>query len=121
ESFALDQPFLVMATMNPIEHEGTYPLPEAQLDRFLLKAKVGYPSRQEERRILEMSLNGTFPSGSPVASPSDLAAAVQAVHDVAFEDSLKEYVVQLTHATRRPAAFRMPELQSLIAFGASPR
>jgi MoxR-like ATPase len=120
-TFALDTPFLVMATQNPIEQEGTYPLPEAQLDRFLLKVRVDYPSRQEERQILELGLNGGVPAGQPVATRDDLARASRALHEVAIDDVLKEYIVQVVYATRRPAAYRMPELQSLIAFGASPR
>lgn len=120
-TFPLDPPFLVMATQNPIEQEGTYPLPEAQLDRFLLKVRVDYPSRQEERRILEMGIDGAFPVARPVAGRDDLDVAASAIHEVAMDDSLKEYIVQIVHATRRPAGFRMPELQSLVAFGASPR
>ena len=120
-TFPLEPPFLVMATQNPIEQEGTYPLPEAQLDRFLLKVKVDYPTRQDERHILEMGLNGGAPAGRAVASRADLETAAAAVHEVVFDDSLKEYIVQIVYATRRPAAYRMPELQSLIAFGASPR
>ena len=121
ETFPLDEPFLVMATMNPIEQEGTYPLPEAQLDRFLLKVRVDYPTRPEERQILEMSLNGSLPRVRPVASREALAAARRAVSEVALDDALKDYIVQLVYATRKPAAYRMPELASLIAFGASPR
>ncbi|MBI5946873.1 MAG: MoxR family ATPase [Chloroflexi bacterium] len=121
QTFPLDEPFLVMATQNPIEQEGTYPLPEAQLDRFLLKVRVDYPSRQEERQILEMGLNGTAHRARPVASRDDVMAAREAVHEVAIDDALKEYIVQVVFATRRPAAYRLPELQSLIAFGASPR
>ena len=121
ETFPLDEPFLVMATMNPIEQEGTYPLPEAQLDRFLLKVRVDYPSRPEERQILELGLNGKMPVARAVASPEALAAARAAVNEVAIDDALKDYIVQLVYATRRPAAYRMPELASLIAFGASPR
>jgi MoxR-like ATPase len=121
QTFALDQPFLVMATQNPIEHEGTYPLPEAQLDRFLLKTRVDYPSRREERDVLELSLNGTGPKPSPRAGAADVLAARQALDEVALDDALKDYVIQLVQASRRPAAFRMPDLQSLIAFGASPR
>ena len=121
ETFPLDEPFLVMATMNPIEQEGTYPLPEAQLDRFLLKVRVDYPTRPEERQILEMSLNGSLPKVRPVASPEALAAARRAVSEVALDDALKDYIVQMVYATRKPAAYRMPELASLIAFGASPR
>jgi MoxR-like ATPase len=121
ETFPLDQPFLVMATQNPIEQEGTYPLPEAQLDRFLLKVKVDYPSRQDERQVLEMSLTGAIPLVTPVASREDLLAARTAVHEVVIDDTLKDYVVQLVQATRRPAAYRMAELAPLIAYGASPR
>ncbi|MEP6871801.1 MAG: MoxR family ATPase [Anaerolineaceae bacterium] len=121
ETFPLDEPFLVMATMNPIEQEGTYPLPEAQLDRFLLQVRVDYPTRPEERQILEMSLNGSLPKVRPVASREALAAARRAVSEVALDDALKDYIVQMVYATRKPAAYRMPELASLIAFGASPR
>ncbi|MGE0599486.1 MAG: AAA family ATPase [Dehalococcoidia bacterium] len=121
ETMPLDEPFLVMATQNPIEQEGTYPLPEAQLDRFLLKVKVDYPTRQEERQILEMGLTPSAPAVKVVAHASDLAAARAAVHEVAIDDALKDYIVQLVYATRRPAAYRLPELASLIGFGASPR
>jgi MoxR-like ATPase len=121
QTFPLMDPFLVMATQNPIEQEGTYPLPEAQLDRFLLKTRVGYPSRQEEREILEQGLNGTQPRPDAVASADDIRMAREAVREVAIDEALKDYIVQLVHATRRPAAFRVAELQSLIAFGASPR
>jgi MoxR-like ATPase len=121
ETFPLDRPFLVMATMNPIEQEGTYPLPEAQLDRFLLKVQVSYPSRPEERRILEMGLNGGVPRANPVASADDIVAARRALSEVALDDTLKDYIVQIVYASRKPAAYRLPELQSLIAYGASPR
>ncbi len=121
QTFPLDEPFLVMATQNPIEQEGTYPLPEAQLDRFLLKARVGYPSRQEERRIMEMSLDGRVPTPEAVASRDDIAAAREALQEVAMDDSLKEYIVQVVYATRQPAAYQLPSLEPLIAYGASPR
>jgi len=121
QTFPLEEPFLVMATQNPIEQEGTYPLPEAQLDRFLLKARVDYPSRLEERRILEMGLAGDVALVDVVASRDDLRKARLALQEVAIDDALKDYIVQVVYATRRPAAFRMPELQPLIGFGASPR
>ena len=121
QTFPLDEPFLVMATQNPIEQEGTYPLPEAQLDRFLLKVRVDYPSRQDERLILEMGLNGGYPTVNVVASRDSIAMARTAMQEVALDDALKDYIVQVVYATRRPGAYRMPELQSLIAFGASPR
>jgi MoxR-like ATPase len=120
-TFPLDDPFLVMATQNPIEHEGTYPLPEAQLDRFLLKVKVDYPSRHEERQILDIGLDGGSPRVSHVANRDDLAAARRAVQEVSLDEALKDYIVQLVYATRRPAAYRLPALEPLIAFGASPR
>ncbi|MCC6387280.1 MAG: AAA family ATPase [Dehalococcoidia bacterium] len=121
ETFVLDEPFLVMATMNPIEQEGTYPLPEAQLDRFLLKVKVDYPSRQEERQILDMGLAGDAPRGRAVATREHLRIAREAVSEVVIDDTLKDYIVQVVYATRRPSQYRMPHLQPLIGFGASPR
>jgi MoxR-like ATPase len=121
ETIPLEEPFLVMATQNPIEQEGTYPLPEAQLDRFLLKVKVDYPSRQEERQILEMGLSATATEVAVVANAFDLRAARKAVQEVALDDALKDYIVQLVYATRRPTAYRLPELASLISYGASPR
>ncbi len=121
ETFPLDDPFLVLATQNPIEQEGTYQLPEAQLDRFLLKARVTYPQRHEERQILEMELDGDIPEAGPVAGREDILAARHALREVRLDEALKSYIVQLVHATRRPGAYRLPELESLIAYGASPR
>ncbi len=121
QTFPLPAPFLVMATQNPIEQEGTYPLPEAQLDRFLLKVRVDYPSRAEERQILDLGLAGPASHARAVATASDVRDACDALAEVALDDALKDYVVQLVYATRRPAAYRLPELQSLIAYGASPR
>jgi len=121
ETFPLEEPFIVIATQNPIEHEGTYPLPEAELDRFLLKVKVTYPDRREERMILDLALDGMPKRLTPVATAADIAEAQAAAAGVAVDDALKEYIVNLVSATRRPAAYRMPELASLIAFGASPR
>lgn len=121
QTFPLDDPFLVIATQNPIEHEGTYPLPEAELDRFMLKVRVTYPERREERAILDLALDGRPAQLEAVASADDLVLAQNAVEEVAIDDALKEYIVNLVAATRRPAAYRLPELASLIAFGASPR
>ncbi len=121
QTFPLDEPFFVMATMNPIEQEGTYPLPEAQLDRFLLKVRVDYPSRAEERQILEIGLNGALAVPRAVAGLDDLLAARAAVHEVSLDETLKDYIVQIVQATRRPADYRMPELKALVGFGASPR
>ncbi len=122
QTFPMPDPFFVMATQNPIEQEGTYPLPEAELDRFLMKVRVDYPSRQEERKVLDLELDGDagIPI-RPVASRAELVTAREAVNQVVLDDALKDYCVQIVQATRRPAAYRLPELQTLIAFGASPR
>ncbi len=120
-TFPLDDPFLVIATQNPIEHEGTYPLPEAQLDRFLLKVRVDYPSRAEERKVLELALLPELPPVAIVASRQAILDARAAVHEVVIDDAIKDYITQLVAATRRPTAYRLPELQPLVAFGASPR
>jgi MoxR-like ATPase len=121
QTFPLPQPFMVLATQNPIESEGTYPLPEAQLDRFMLKAVVGYPTRQEERQILERYENGETPAIEPVVDLDELMAARDAVKDVHLTDGLRDYVVHLVLATRDPRVYRMESLAPLIAFGASPR
>ncbi|MFL2635644.1 MAG: AAA family ATPase [Tepidiformaceae bacterium] len=125
ETFFLPDPFLVIATQNPLDHEGTYPLPEAQLDRFLLKVQVNYPSRQAEKKILEQHLEPTTVDeavGNKVTvSMEDLVKARAAVLEVSMDDSLKGYIIQVVQATRYPAENRLPELKDLIAFGASPR
>ena len=122
QTFPMPDPFLVMATQNPIEQEGTYPLPEAQLDRFLLKVRVDYPSRQEERQVLDLGLAGDAPPPvRPTVTRVELLTAREALARVALDDALKDYCVQIVQATRRPAAYRLPELRTLIAYGASPR
>lgn len=125
ETFFLPDPFLVIATQNPLDHEGTYPLPEAQLDRFLLKVQVNYPNRQAEKKILEQHLEPTTVDeavGNKVTvSMEDLVKARAAVLEVSMDDSLKGYIIQVVQATRYPAENRLPELKDLIAFGASPR
>ena len=121
ESHRLPQPFFVLATQNPIEHEGTYPLPEAQLDRFMLNVLVGYPEREEERTILARSLDGEEPTIEAVADASELARLARAAAMVEVNERLREYVVRLMEATREPARYRLPELTPLIEFGASPR
>jgi MoxR-like ATPase len=120
-TFPLPQPFMVLATQNPIESEGTYPLPEAQLDRFMLKAIVGYPTRQEERQILERFENGVAPSVTQVVSVEALLAARSAVQQVHLNEPLRDYLVHLIFATRDPKSYRLDTLAPLIAFGASPR
>jgi MoxR-like ATPase len=121
ETFALPQPFMVLATQNPIESEGTYPLPEAQLDRFMLKALVSYPTLQEERQILERYENGHLPEVQRVVSVEGLLAARTAAQNVYLDDRLRDYVVHLIVATREPRNYRLDGLAPLIAFGASPR
>jgi len=122
ETRPLPTPFLVLATQNPIEHEGTYPLPEAQVDRFMLKVVVDYPSRDDERRIIErMATTGHKPSARAVASPEQLLQ-VRALLDAVYVDpKVRDYVVDLVFATRRPAEAGLGDLQSMILYGASPR
>jgi MoxR-like ATPase len=121
QTFALDEPFLVMATQNPIEQEGTYPLPEAQVDRFMLKVKIGYPSREEEKEIMRRFAGGEEISVDAVTDP---AAILQARRDIAqlyMDDKIGDYIVDLVHASRQPAEYKLPELVPLIEYGASPR
>jgi len=120
-TFPLEEPFMVLATQNPIEHEGTYPLPEAQLDRFMLKAVVTYPSRQEERKILERFVAKPPAEVDAVVTTGDILAARQAVQAVHVEDELKDYILHLVFATREPRSYRLDGLSGLIAYGASPR
>lgn len=121
ESYALAEPFLVLATQNPIEQEGTYPLPEAQVDRFMLKLKVTYPSKQEERRILDR-MASTRPNTDvqPVVQPEDIMQARMVVDEVYVDDKIKDYVVDIVQATRSPGEYRL-DLAHLIEYGASPR
>jgi len=120
QTFPLPEPFLVLATQNPIEQEGTYPLPEAQVDRFLLKLRVGYPDRDDERLILDRMGRGAVPAASAVMSPADVAAFRQAAEAVYVDEKIKDYILDLVFATRDPRAFGL-DLAPLLAFGASPR
>ena len=120
QSHLLEEPFLVMATQNPIEQEGTYPLPEAQSDRFMLKVKVGYPERNDEKEILKRAGLASLPSLQPQASRADLLEAREALGGVYVDDKIQEYVLDLVSATRRPRDFGL-SLDGLIEFGASPR
>ena len=122
ETFRFDEPFLVLATQNPIEQEGTYPLPEAQIDRFMLKVVVGYPSKDDERKIVDRMASGQpEPTISKVATPAQLIAARKAVDQIFIDDKVKNYVVDLVHATRDPKAAGIPDLDGMIEMGASPR
>ncbi|MFH1570620.1 MAG: AAA family ATPase [Gemmatimonadota bacterium] len=120
-TYPLEDPFLVMATQNPIEQEGTYPLPEAQIDRFMLKVKVGYPTRQDERGILDRMLEEAPIPVEAVVGIEDVRRLRDAVRLVYMDEKIKEYVVELVHATRQPAAAGLPDLEDLIEYGASPR
>ena len=121
QSFQLPELFLVLATQNPIEQEGTYPLPEAQIDRFMLKVIVGYPTMEEERRILDaFDLTDSETSVMPVASPEDILNARKVVNTIYMDDKIKDYIVSLVYATRDPESFQL-DLQDYIETGASPR
>lgn len=121
QSLPLPDPFLVLATQNPIEQEGTYPLPEAQLDRFMLKIVVHYPERTEEREVLSRALEGDQPQARAVVGTADIARLRDAVRAVDVNERLREYVIRLVEATRDPARYQMADLAPLIEFGASPR
>jgi MoxR-like ATPase len=121
ETHPLPDPFLVLATQNPIEQEGTYPLPEAQVDRFMLKLRIGYPSREEERQILDrMATSAPLRAPAPVVTTDDIVAARGLVDQVYVDDKIKDYIVSLVFATREPKAFDL-DLGPLIEYGASPR
>ncbi len=121
QTFALPEPFLVMATQNPIEQEGTYPLPEAQVDRFMLKVVVDYPTREEEKLIVRMNNGGTFPKVSPVVTPEDIVRARSVVREVYMDEKIERYIVDIVYATRTPGEYGLGSLKDLISFGASPR
>ena len=120
-TFSLPEPFIVLATQNPIEQEGTYPLPEAQVDRFMLKVKVGYPSRAEELQIMDRVAGQTLPTLAPVISPAQLEAAQQVVREIYIDPKVKEYIVSIVVATRDAAAAGLKEMTGYIEYGASPR
>lgn len=120
-TYPLPEPFLVMATQNPIEQEGTYPLPEAQVDRFMLKVMVDYPSRDEERLIVRMNNSGDFPQPSKVVGPQDIIKAREVVREVYMDEKIERYIVDIVYATRRPEDYGLSELKGLISYGASPR
>ncbi|HZI99153.1 MAG TPA: AAA family ATPase, partial [Gemmatimonadaceae bacterium] len=121
QTFRLEEPFLVLATQNPIEQEGTYPLPEAQVDRFMLKLKIVYPSRQEERQILElMAKTSSIPQVRPVIDANDILRARQVINDIYIDDKVKDYIVDLVCATRDPQEYKI-DVKDFILMGASPR
>ncbi|MDI6738738.1 MAG: MoxR family ATPase [Candidatus Edwardsbacteria bacterium] len=121
KSYKLDDPFLVLATQNPIEQEGTYPLPEAQLDRFLLKVKITYPSKDEEKEIVERIAVKGEPAINAVIEPKDIIAARELCKSIYVDKKIKDYIVDLVFATREPEKYGLADLAGLIRFGASPR
>jgi MoxR-like ATPase len=120
-TFPLDQPYLVLATQNPIEQEGTYPLPEAQVDRFMLMLKIGYPTPSEERQIMDLNTAQVFPEITPVVGPADIIRAREVLRDIYVDDKIKDYIVNVVFATREPENYGLSDMKDLIAFGASPR
>ena len=120
-TFKLDEPFLVLATENPIEQEGTYPLPEAQVDRFMLKINITYPSKDEELDILRLNVKKSFPEISPVVKPDEIIRARDVVKDVYMDEKIERYILDIVFATRKPEEYGLEDLSDLISYGASPR
>ena len=121
-TYALPEPFLVLATQNPLEQEGTYPLPEAQVDRFMLKAKISYPKRGEELDIIRMNLRGEgLPEVNRVIRPEDIMRAREVVKQVYMDEKIEKYIIDIIFATREPSEYKLQHLQPLIAYGGSPR
>jgi MoxR-like ATPase len=120
-TYKLQEPFLVLATQNPIEQEGTYPLPEAQTDRFMLKASITYPNKEDERAIMRMNMAGSFEKINPVATIQDILQARETVRKVHMADSIEQYILDIVFATREPAEYGLSEIAPMISFGGSPR
>ncbi len=120
-TFKLEEPFLVMATQNPVEQEGTYPLPEAQVDRFMLKTVIDYPKMDEEQLIMRANLKGSFGTVNAVASIDQIIRARNAVREVYMDEKIEKYILDIIFATRYPEKYNLPDLKGLISFGSSPR
>ena len=120
-TFKLDEPFLVMATQNPVEQEGTYPLPEAQVDRFMLKVVIDYPKLQDEQTIMRQNLSGGFATVNPVVSVAQILKAREVTNEVYMDEKIEKYILDIIFATRYPEKYNLPQLKDLIGFGASPR
>ncbi len=120
-TFKLEKPFLVMATQNPIEQEGTYPLPEAQVDRFMLKVLIDYPKKDEEKIIIRHNIAKSFPKASAILKPEDIMRAREVVKDVYLDEKIERYIVDIVWASRQPEDYGMADLKDMIAFGGSPR
>ncbi|MBR1835003.1 MAG: MoxR family ATPase [Bacteroidales bacterium] len=120
-TYKLEEPFLVMATQNPIEQEGTYPLPEAQVDRFMLKVVISYPQKEEERQILHQQMAGTNTDQRPILSPADILKARSLVREVYMDEKIENYITDIIFATRYPEQYGLNSLKGMISYGASPR
>ena len=121
DTFKLDEPFLVLATQNPVEQEGTYPLPEAQVDRFMLKVVIDYPTKDEEKLIIRNNLAKSFPKANQILKPKQIIAARELVKEVYMDEKIEQYIVDIVFATRFPEKFGLIKFKDLISFGASPR
>ncbi len=121
QTFRLDEPFLVLATQNPIEQEGTYPLPEAQTDRFMLKVVIGYPKKEEEQQIIRQNITGETTMVTPILSTDEIMKARQVVREVYLDEKIEKYIVDIVFATRQPEAYGLDKLKPMIQFGGSPR
>ncbi|MDR2038430.1 MAG: AAA family ATPase [Bacteroidales bacterium] len=121
QTYPLDRPFLVLATQNPIEQEGTYPLPEAQVDRFMLKVVIDYPTKTEEQQIIRENLGQVFPTASTILKPEDIIKAREIVKEVYMDEKIERYILDLVFATRYPDQFNLDKLKPMITYGASPR
>ena len=120
-SYKLEEPFLVMATQNPVEQEGTYPLPEAQVDRFMLKVVITYPKKEDEALIIRQNISGEFPKANAVLKPEDIIKARDVVRQVYMDEKIEKYIVDIVFATRNPEEYNISKLKDLISFGGSPR
>ncbi|NOR76815.1 MAG: ATPase, partial [Draconibacterium sp.] len=120
-TFKLDAPFLVMATQNPIEQEGTYPLPEAQVDRFMMKVIINYPTKEEEKQIINLNLLKSFPETSTILKKEDILKARDVVKDVYIDEKIQKYIIDIVFATREPADYNLGKYAEMISYGASPR
>ncbi len=121
QTFKLEEPFLVLATQNPIEQEGTYPLPEAQVDRFMLKVIINYPKKEEEKAIIRLNMSETLPKIQPMLKPEDIVNARNVVREVYIDEKIERYIVDIVFATRFPDEYGLKNLSSMISFGGSPR
>tara|TARA_B100000902_G_scaffold224195_1_gene212951 strand:+ start:470 stop:1471 length:1002 start_codon:yes stop_codon:yes gene_type:complete len=121
KSFELEKPFLVMATQNPVEQEGTYPLPEAQVDRFMLKVIINYPKKEEEKQIVRHNLAKEFPSANAILKPNAIIKARELVKDIYMDEKIEKYIIDIVFATRNPEEYNLNKYKNMISFGASPR